>query len=482
MFDLRPVCHVIGVLVAALGGAMVLPFLLDIIDGNGHWPVFLESAAITFFVGLGIAVATANATGTGLSLQQTLLLTTSVWAVLPMFGALPFFLGATQASVTDAYFEAMSGLTTTGSTVFSGLSDLPRSLILWRAILQWLGGVGIIVVAMVFLPELRVGGMQIFRTEGFDTFGKILPRATQIATRVSGLYVCLTGLCAILYLANGMGVFDAVVHAMTTLATGGFGSYDSSFMDFGAGVQYSAVLFMCLAALPFVRYVQLLDGRAQPLVSDSQIHVFLIVIAALSLGLTFWLRSELAMQWEPGFRAALFNTTSIVTGTGFASADYGLWGPWAVAVIFVAGLIGGCAGSTSCSVKVFRYQLLIAAIGSHLRQLNTPSAIFTPRFYGRPVSADVLNSVMSFFVMFFAALGLLSVALSFTGLDIITSVSGAASALANIGPGLGERIGPAGNFGGLNDTAKWLLAFGMLLGRLEIMAVLALFTGRFWRS
>ena len=274
MIDLRPVGYVIGLLVAVLGLTMLLPLLVDLAEGRGHWPVFLESSVITMLCGGLIALACANGVREGLTIQQTFLLTTGVWLTLPLFGAIPFVFGATEARFVDAFFEAMSGLTTTGSTVFSGLEELPKGLLLWRGIMQWLGGIGIIVVAMVFLPELRVGGMQIFRSEGFDTFGKILPRATEISSRISVIYIGLTLACAIAYISTGMNAFDATVHAMTTIATGGFANYDASFANFSGATEYAAVAFMLLAALPFVRFVQLTAGSAKPLFHDSQIRAF----------------------------------------------------------------------------------------------------------------------------------------------------------------------------------------------------------------
>ncbi len=482
MFDLRPVGYVIGLLVAVLGIAMVLPMLLDLADGNDHWAVFAESGIITLVVGGVIALSCSNSVKQGLTIQQTFLLTTGVWLALPVFGALPFFFGATEARFVDAFFEAMSGLTTTGSTVFSGLDDLPRGLLLWRGILQWLGGIGIIVVAMVFLPELRVGGMQIFRTEGFDTMGKILPRATEIASRISVIYVALSLICALSYISAGMGPFDAVVHAMTTIATGGFANYDASFAAFAAPVSYVACFFMILAALPFVRFVQLSAGTARPFLRDTQIHVFLITALVIASVITGWNMLQSNASGEEALRLALFNSVSLMTGTGYANADYGQWGSFAVAVLFFTGLIGGCAGSTACSIKVFRYQLLFASIKAQLQKTRSPHGVFTPRYAGRPVGEDILNSVMSFFVFFTVTLGLLSVALAMTGLDFVTSLSGAATALANVGPGFGDQIGPAGNFAGLNDTAKWLLSAAMLIGRLEIMAVYVIFTIQFWRA
>lgn len=482
MFDLRPVGYVIGLLVSALGAAMVLPMLVDLAEGRGHWISFAESAALTVLIGTLLSVSCANAVREGLSIQQTFLLTTGVWIALPIFGAIPFVLGETDARFVDAFFEAMSGLTTTGSTVFTGLDTLPKGLLLWRGILQWLGGIGIIVVAMVFLPELKVGGMQIFRSESFDTLGKILPRATAIAGQISVIYVGLTFACMMSYLVFGMNVFDATIHALTTVSTGGFSSYDASFGTFSGPMEYVASVFMILAALPFVRYVQLINGNSTPLWRDSQIRVFLAVILVLVVVMAITLLHIFPHHPEQAFREALFNITSIISGTGYASVDYMTWGPFLISLFFFVGLIGGCAGSTSCSIKIFRYQLLFASIKTQISRIRSPHGIFTPRYEGRPVADDVLNSVMTFFMFFVVSLGVLAVALGLTGLDFTTSLSGAATALGNIGPGLGDIIGPAGNFSSLNDPAKWLLIIGMLIGRLELMAVYVILTVKFWRA
>ena len=482
MVDMRPVGYVIGLMVMALGLAMILPFMVDLAEQRGQWSVFAECAILTVLVGGLVALACKNGVKEGLTIQQTFLLTTGVWVILPLFGALPFMLGETDLRFVDAFFEAMSGLTTTGSTVLTGLEDLPKGLLLWRGLMQWLGGVGIIVVAMVFLPELRVGGMQIFRTEGFDTFGKILPRATEISSRISVIYLALTLVCVLGYVMAGMNPFDATVHAMTTVATGGFANYDASFGAFGGSAEYVAVIFMMLAALPFVRFVQITAGSAQPLIRDPQVRGFFGTALVLVLVVSLWQFSQAGNHSEESFRKVLFNTVSILTGTGYASADYMQWGSFPVAMLFFVGLIGGCAGSTACSIKIFRYQLLFASIKAQLQRIQTPHGIFTPRYQGRPVGDDVLNSVMSFFVFFTVTLGVVSVVLGMTGLDFITAVSGASAALANIGPGLGDTIGPAGNFASLNDTAKWVLAAAMLIGRLELLAVYAIFTISFWRA
>lgn len=482
MIDLRPVGYVIGLLVAALGVTMLVPMLVDLGLGTGHAGVFLESAILTTLTGGLMALACANAVTGKLNVQQIFLIATGVWAVLPIFGAIPFIQGATQSTITDAYFEAMSGLTTTGSTVLTGLDDLPSGLLLWRSMLQWFGGIGIIVVAMAFLPELRVGGMQIFRSEAFDTDGKVLPRAAEIASRISIVYLGLTVICILTYVASGFTFFNSVNHALTTISTGGFSTHDASFGEYQGAPEYVAAVFMVLASLPFVRYVQLLAGTAQPLWKDSQIRVFLALNVLLIIAVTLYRLIANGDHFFHALREASFNVTSIITGTGYASVDYQLWGAFPVALFFFMGLVGGCAGSTCCSVKVFRYQIVVIAIMNQIRRIHSPHGVFQPKYAGRTLTEDVISSVTAFMTMFFVTLGILAVLLSATGLDFVTAVSGAATAIANVGPGLGDIIGPAGNFSTLNDPAKWILIAGMLMGRLELMVVFVLFTSRFWRS
>ncbi|WP_417270277.1 TrkH family potassium uptake protein [Celeribacter sp.] len=482
MTDIRPVLYVIGVLVAILGLTMLVPMFVDIGFGRGEWQVFLRAGLMTFAFGMALAIATQNGQQQGLTIQQMFLLTTAIWLVLPIFGGIPFIFAETDASLTDAFFEAMSGMTTTGSTVFTGLDNLPEGILLWRSMLQWFGGVGIIVVAMVFLPELKVGGMQVFRSEAFETDGKVLPRAGEIASRISVVYVALTIACFGAYVVVGMSPFDALNHALTTLSTGGFSTRDASFGAFQGPAEYVSSFFMILASLPFVRFVQLLAGTAKPMWRDTQIHAYLGVISVLVIAFSIYRFVVDGDAFEHSIREGLFNVTSIISGTGYASTDYQLWGAFPAVAFFFIGLVGGCAGSTACSVKIFRYQLLIASMTAQIRKIHSPHGVFTPRYQGRPVGEDVLSSVMAFFSLFTVTLGVTSVLLAATGLDLVTAVSGAATALACVGPGLGDIIGPSGNFASLNDTAKWILAIAMLIGRLEVMSVFALFTIRFWRS
>lgn len=482
MLDFRPAGYVIGLLILALGVAMAAPAAVDAAFGANHWRAFAVSGGVSIFVGGAMAGACRERRQEGLSIQQAFFLTATAWVALPIFGALPFVFGEPSARYVDAFFEAMSGLTTTGSTVFENLEELPKGALLWRGMLQWFGGVGIVVFAMAFLPTLKVGGMQLFKSESFDTFGKILPRAAEIAQSISWIYLSLTVACLAAYAAAGMSAFDATVHAMTTIATGGFANTDASFAAYGAGAEYVASLFMLLAALPFVRYVQIAAGTARPLFQDPQVRAFFATAFAAVAAIALYRAASTNGISEAVFRTALFNTISILTGTGYASDDYGAWGAFPVTMMFLLGLIGGCAGSTSCSIKIFRYQVLFAAVVTQIRRLHMPNGVFTPRFAGRAIEETVISSVMSFLFFFFICFGLCAVTLSMIGLEPITAISGAATAIANVGPGLGPEIGPTGSFAGLPDSAKWVLAATMLLGRLEILAVLVLFTPTFWRA
>ena len=482
MIDVRPVGYLIGWLTTALGASMAVPMLADLATGNRNAHVFATTAILTVVVGVLMALACSRRDGRPLGRQQGFLLTTGIWVVFPLFGALPFWFGAPRASFTDAMFEAMSAITTTGSTVFVGLEHLPAGTLLWRGMLQWFGGLGIVVVAMIFLPALKVGGMQLFRSEAFDTLGKILPRAGGIALRLIWIYLTLSFLCFLGYVMSGMASFDAAVHAMTTVSTGGMANSDASFIVYSPMAHYVAIVFMILAALPFVRFVQLASGSARPLFADSQVRTFLVVILGTVAALSAWLVLVVRLPPAPTTREVAFNIISVITGTGFTSTDYNAWGPLAMTLFFVIGLVGGCSGSTVCSVKIFRYQLLFSAITAQVNQLHSPSRVFTPRYEGRPVAPDVMDSVIAFFMLFYLTLAVSALLLVLIGLPPITAITGAATALANIGPGLGPEIGPVGNFAGLPEPAKWVLTATMLLGRLEIMSVLVIFSVAFWRD
>jgi trk system potassium uptake protein TrkH len=482
MRDLRPVLRIVGVLLTTLAIAMVVPAIADATVGNRDWEVFSVSAAFTLFVG-GALTLSNRGEGDRLSIRQAFVLTTVSWLVIAIFAALPFAFSDLDLSYTDAFFEAMSGITTTGSTVITGLDFAPPGILLWRALLQWMGGIGIIVVAIAVLPILRIGGMQIFRMESSDTSEKVLPRVTQIATGIAVIYVILTLICAALYWTAGMTAFQAMCHAMTTIATGGFSTSDSSIALFdNAAIDWISVVFMILGGMPFVLFLQLVRGKPGLLFQDDQVRWFLAIVTGAVLMLAGWLWLENGAEPMSALRYAAFNVVSIITGTGFATDDFASWGGFAVATFFLLMFIGGCAGSTSCGIKVFRFQVLYATAKIQMLRLLQPHGVFIPYYNRQPIPDTVAASVMGFFFLFVVSFAILAMALGLMGLDFLTSVSGAATAIANVGPGLGDVIGPVGTFAPLPDAAKWLLSAGMLLGRLELFTVLILFVPAFWRD
>jgi trk system potassium uptake protein TrkH len=364
----------------------------------------------------------------------------------------------------------------------AGLDTAPPGILLWRAILQWLGGVGIIVMAVAILPILQVGGMQLFRVEAFEA-DKVLPRAAQIAGGISIVYVFLTGLAAIILWVLGMSGFEAVAHAMTSIATGGYSTSDASIGHFNsAAIDWAICLFMVLGSLPFVLYLRALRGNVLAFFRDSQVRAFLSLLAIVILLVASWLWDKDLMEPGAALRYATFNVISIMTGTGYATADFGQWGAFVLIVMFLLMFVGGCAGSTTCGIKIFRFQVLYATAKVQMKRLMQPNGIFVPYYNKRPIPETVAESVMGFFFLFIGSFGLLAGYLGYVGLDFVTALSGAASAMANVGPGLGDVIGPAGTYAPLPDNAKLALCAGMLLGRLELFTVLVLLSRNFWRA
>ncbi len=482
MPDFRPVLYIVGILLTTLAVAMCAPMAASLLTGHPDWLVFAGSGGLTVFIGVTLLLSTRSAEKQ-LSIRHAFVLTTASWLILVVFAALPFAFAGLGLTFTDAFFEAMSGLTTTGSTVMSSLDQAPVGILLWRSILQWLGGIGIIVMSIAILPMLRIGGNQLFRMESSDRSQKVMPRVTQIASGVGLVYLALTMICAVALWAVGMSGFDAIAHAMTTVATGGFSTRDGSIGAFAnPAAEIIIVLFMFLGALPFVLYVQALRGRPRSLIKDDQVRWFVIIAATFITVVTVahYLRNDVGIG--RALRESAFNTLSIMTGTGYSSTDYTAWGTFSIGIFFFIMFIGGCAGSTTCSIKVFRFHVLYETSKAQMKQLIRPHGVFIATFNGRPISEDVASSVMSFFFLFATIFAILAGLLHFLGLDFVTAVSGAATALCNVGPALGNLIGPTGNFASLPDSAKWVLSAGMLLGRLELFTVLVLFAPWFWRN
>lgn len=482
MIDFRPILFIVGILMSTLALAMCVPAVADAAVGNKDWQVFTLGSAFTLLIGV-MLLLTARSQSRALNLRQAFVLTTLSWMIIPAFGALPLVFADLQLSYTDAFFEAMSGITTTGSTILTGLDYAPPGILLWRALLQWLGGIGIVAMAVAILPMLQVGGMQLFRMESSDSSDKVLPRATQLIAFIGFIYLGMTMLCALLYWSFGMTGFDAVTHAMTTIATGGFSTHDESLGYFKSGaIDAIAIAFMLLGSLPFVLYLRGLRGNPGALWRDSQVRWFLVIVLLSILVMSAYLHFARFIGVGESVQRAAFNVISVITGTGYATADFNLWGTFAVGLLFFLMFVGGCAGSTTCGVKVFRLQVLYATALTQIRRLLEPHGVFIAYYNGKPIPESVGASVMSFFFLYVLCFAALAIGLSFIGLDFLTAASGAATAISNVGPGLGTTIGPSGNFATLPDSAKWLLSAGMLLGRLELFTVLVMLAPSFWRS
>jgi trk system potassium uptake protein len=481
----RPVFHLTGRMLLALAAAMLLPAAVDVLTGDSDWRAFLTGSVITFVCGAGLTRMTRCRLSEGLTLRQALLLTPVSWTTIALFGAIPLYISdysQLRDSFTNAFFESMSGLTTTGATVVVGLDVAPQGILLWRALLQWLGGIGIIGVAIAILPALGVGGMQLFRTESSDRSEKVMPRVREIATGIVLIYVALTVACGLAYWLTAMTPFEALAHALTTVSTAGFSTSDISMARWdNAALHWIATLFMLSGAVPFVLYLRLFQGQRDAL-RDSQVWFLVGLLAVVIIGVAAWLTLAGGHSAADALRLAAFNVVSVVTTTGYATADYTLWGNLMIGLFFGLMFVGGCTGSTSGGMKIFRFQVMIRMLQSQFLRLLYPRGVFPRVYAGRLLPDDVIGSVVVFFSLYFICYSALTVALMAFDLDFLTSASAAVAALSNVGPGLGPIIGPDGNFSTLPDASKWLLCFGMLLGRLELFTVLILFFPQFWRG
>ena len=481
MVDLRPVAYVIGRILIVLAILMLAPAIIDWRAGLENGIAFLQSAALTGVVGGALTLSTGNALGRALDTRQAYLLTAGIWFLVPFFGALPFWIGAPGLSLLYAYFESVSGITTTGATVIYGLDTLPAGMNLWRGMLNWLGGLGIAFIAMIFLPLMRVGGMQFFRTEGFDTFGKALPRATDIARQLLVIYVGLTVICIAVYSAIGMSALDAVVGGFATIATGGFFPADVSFSKYTGAGEYFGALFMILGSLPYIRYVQLVNGQSGPLWQDSQARAYLRWLAYAVVSVTVWQMWTTGSSLEPTFRQALFNLSSIMSSTGFFSGTFPTWGGFMLVVAFVIGVVGACSGSSAAGLSVFRVQLVIAVLKREIRRIANPSAVDPIRYDGRGVEEDVLNALILFVSSYVLLLGIFTVSITLLGVDSVSALFAVWTTLGNVGYGFGPLVERTGTFIDFPPGAIAIMALCMILGRLGLLAILVMVLPSFWR-
>ena len=479
MSNYKTVFFTLGILQIILGIFMMIPIIIQFIY-NEVDSSFLGASIVTIIFGILFFLSNLDH-DKKLNLQQAFLLTALSWLSIAVFGSLPFIFSDADFSITNAFFESMSGITTTGSTIISNLENAPKGILLWRALLQWLGGIGIIVMAITLMPIMNVGGMQLFKISNNDSSEKILPKSKEIALRLIYIYSSLTFLCAFSYKILGMNIFDSLTHSMTTIATGGFSNYNESigFFD-NPYIEISAIIFIILGSLPFIAYIKFLSGDKKIFFSDIQIQTFIKIIVISIIILSIYLTINNSTQIN--LRSIIFNVVSILTGTGYVNAQFDNWGAFAIIIFLLLMFIGGCAGSTTCGIKIFRIQILYHFISNQLKRIIYPKGIFILKYNQSPVDNKFISSIISFIYMYLIIFFIITALLSLTGLDFITSISGAATSISNVGPGLGSIIGPNGNFSSLPDISKWILTLGMILGRLELFAILVLFLPSFWRN
>ena len=482
MNNYKTVFFAIGVLLVILGAFMLIPFFVQFIYDEKN-NTFLVSASVTAFIGT-LLVLTNLEENKKLNLQQAFLLTTLSWLGIAIFGCLPFLLSNLNLSLVDAFFESMSGITTTGSTIITNLDDAPKSILIWRAILQWLGGIGVIVMAITILPLLNIGGMQLFRMESSDTTEKILPKTREITLIISIIYLALTFTCGISYWAVGMNIFDSIAHSMTTIATGGFSTYSGSIGHFqNPRIEIISIIFIVLGSIPFIAYLKFVKGDKKIFFKDAQIKglIYILIISILLMFLYLMLSNK-EYSFSENLRISTFNVVSVLSGTGYVTADFSSWGNFPLIFFLFLMFIGGCAGSTTCGIKIFRFQILSHFIINQIKKLVYPHGVFSIKYNNEKINDTFIYSIITFIFLYFFIFFILAALLSVNGLDFITAISGSASAIANVGPGLGNVIGPNGNFSDLPNFSKLSLSLGMLLGRLELFAVLVLFFPSFWKN
>lgn len=473
--------RVLGYLLVMLSGIMLIG--CGVAVGYGEKGLWTFLACAVFTCSCGYFLVYKGRHQFRLKNRQLFLLTTLSWLIICLFGSLPLYWLIPNCTYTDAWFETVSALTTTGSTVFSGLEKLPKSVLFWRCIMNWVGGIGIIVMAIAILPALKIGGMKLFKTESSDISEKILPKSSTMSATIGLVYLVLSAVTMLGYYLAGMNGFDAITHGMTTVATGGFANYDSSFGQYKSMplIFWISSLCMILAALPFVLFVSTVKGNRQALIKDPQVRAFLLIIGFCTALLTWQQVTHNNREMFDALTHSLFNVVSIITTCGYASEDYTLWGNLPIMMFFYLTFSGACSGSTSGGLKIFRIQLAALLLMKQLKLLIHPNAVWVQKYGGKKVNDELLGNVLAFCFIYFATIGAIALALSFYELDLVTALTGAATAVANVGPGLGNIIGPAGNFATLPDGAKWWLSIGMLLGRLEILTILLLLSPSYWR-
>lgn len=475
----QPVLMISGYFISVLGVAMLFPAALDIFYTGAKWSNFITSSLVAFFIGLSLFLSNRGRI-TDISLRQAYLLTAISWFSVTLLAAVPFALYGTPFA--SALFEAASGISTTGASIYADVEALPRSLLLWRSILSGLGGIGIVIFAIAMLPFLGIGGMQIFQRENSDINEKFMPKISYIAKRIIIVYVILLLSCFFSLKMAGLDWFNALCHALSCIATSGFSTKNASVGAFhSASIEWIITLFMFLGALPLTFYHSLLATRNIHSIRSTQVSAFVKVLAVYILTMTIWLTWNGVYDFGTALRQSAFNIVSIVTTTGFVSTDYLQWGMFVTTAFVVFSLTGGCTGSTSGSIKIFRWQVIWAQLKRALITTLEPNRMSPLKVGSVPISSEVASSVYILFIAFGLSLISLTLLISLFGYDFTMSFSAVVATMTNAGPGIVPAIGPAGNYGFFPDAVKYILAFAMLLGRLEVMTVLVIFTKNFWK-
>ena len=480
MYNYKTVFYTLGTLQIILGIFMLIPVIIQLIY-NELDSGFVSASIITIIFGVLFFLSNLDH-NKNIDLPQAFILTALSWVSIAIFGSLPFIFSDLSLKFTDAFFESMSGITTTGSTIITDLDNAPKGILLWRAILQWLGGIGIILMAITLMPLMNIGGMQLFKISSNDSAEKILPKSKEVSLRLIIIYSILTFACGLFYKVFGMNYFDSLTHSMTTIATGGFSNYNDSIGHFNSAlIEINAIIFIILGSIPFIAYIKYLNGDKKIFYKDSQISFFLktIVISVFIIFIFLLLKNINSETFL--LREVIFNVVSILTGTGYVTTNYSDWGSFPLIFFLILMFIGGCAGSTACGLKIFRIHILYKFFVMQLKKYIYPRGVFVLKYGDSVLNEKFISSIISFVFLYIVIFFIITMLLSISGLDFITAVSGAATSISNVGPGLGGIIGPNGNFSLLPDFSKWVLSIGMILGRLELFAIIVLFIPSFWK-
>ncbi len=475
----QPIWMICGYFVSLFGIAMLFPAAVDIYYNHTKWSIFVSSAIVSLFIGVSLFLANRGKIK-DISIQQAYLITAISWITVTILASVPFMFYGTHW--TEALFEAASGISTTGASIYPDVESLPKSILLWRALLNGLGGVGIVIFAIAMLPFLGIGGMQIFQRENSDVNEKFLPKISYIAKRIISVYLILVLACILSLRLAGMGWFDAVCHSLSTISTGGLSTKNTSIGFFkSADIEWIITLFMFLGALPLTWYHSLMFTKSIHSLRSSQVVVFVKILAFYITVMTVWLVWNDVYVFGDAVRYAAFNVVSIVTSTGFSSTDWLNWGAFAATAFVIFALTGGCTGSTSGGIKMFRWQVVAAQLKKVFVTTTEPNRLMPLKIGNAVISSDVASSVFVFFAAYVFSVAIICSLVAITGVDFATAFGATIACITNSGPGITENIGPAGSYAGLSDFVKVLLAFTMILGRLEVLTIWVLFTKSFWR-